>query len=80
MTTHDDLNRDLGRMEGTLHGMGDRLGKLEKIVSDGFDKLNQRLDVIEKRESERKGGFRVAHWIYGAATGLVAFLAAHFLK
>jgi tetrahydromethanopterin S-methyltransferase subunit G len=80
MTTHDDLNRDLGRMEGTLVGLGGRMDKLEQMVSDGFSKLNERLDVIERRESERKGGFRVAHWIYGAATGLIAFLAAHFLK
>ena len=63
MTTHDDLHRDLGRMEGAFGAMEDRLDKLEKMMSDGFQKLDERLARIESRESERKGAFQLGNWL-----------------
>lgn len=80
MTTHDDLHRDLGRMEGAFGAMEDRLDKLEKMVSDGFQKLDERLARIEERESERKGAFQLGNWLIGAACGFAAFIASYFLK
>lgn len=80
MTSHDDLHRDLGRMEGKADAMGERLDKLEKMVSDGFQKLDERLARIESRESERKGAFQLGNWLVGAACGMVAFIASYFLK
>ncbi len=80
MTSHDDLHRDLGRMEGKADAMGERLDKLEKMVSDGFKKLDERLARIEERESERKGAFQFGHWLFAGACGLIAFVASYFLK
>lgn len=80
MTTHDDLQRDMGRVEGTLDAMGTRLDRLEKLVTDGFKALNERLDAIEKRESERKGAWGVLVAVASAVGGCVAWLIQHFLK
>lgn len=80
MTSHDDLHRDIGRMEGKQDAMGARLDKLEKMVSEGFQKLDERLARIEDRESQRKGAFQLGHWLVGTIAGLVAFVASHFLK
>lgn len=76
MPTHDDLHRDIGRMEGRLDAMEDRLGKMEAVL----ERIDGRLAKIEGRESERKGAFALGHWLVGAVSGLVAFVAAHFLK
>ena len=78
MTTpsHFDLQRDLGRLEGRFAAVEDRLEKIDGAL----DRIDQRLARIEASEHQRKGAFSLAHWIYGAGTGLLAFLAAHFLK
>ena len=80
--THDDLNRALGRVEGSQDAMGDRLDRLGKMVSDGFSKVSgslddigTRLDVIEKRESERAGAFKLGNWLAGGIAGRIAFIA-----
>ena len=78
--THGDIQRDLGRMEGKTDAMGARLDRLEKAVADGFDRIDARLAKIEAAESQRSGAFKLGHWLFVAATGLVSFLAAHFWK
>ncbi len=78
--SRSDIHRDLGRMEGKSDAMGARMDRLERAVADGFEKLDIRLARIEEAESKRKGAFALGHWLVGAVSGLVAFVAAHFLK
>lgn len=75
-TTHTDLQRDLGRLEGRFAAVEDRLEKIDGAL----ERIDARLARIEKSESERKGSWTVVHWLYGAATGFAAFLASHFWK
>ena len=75
-TTHLDLQRDLGRMEGRLDAMDDRLSKIETIV----ERVDQRLARIEVTENQRQGAFRFGHWLFGAACAFVTFIASHLLK
>lgn len=74
--THADLMRDFGRMEGRFDAVEDHLEKIDTTL----ERIDQRLARIEQAEDQRKGAWSLGHWLYGAATGLAAFLAAHFLK
>lgn len=53
--SHDDLQRSLGRVEGNQRAMEQRMDRFEKLISEGFSRLEKRLADIESRESERKG-------------------------
>lgn len=61
-------------MEGKQDAMGERLDKLEKLVSEGFDKLDKRLARIEERETERKGAWKVIIAVAGGVSAVVATL------
>ncbi len=74
--THLDLQRDLGRLEGRFAAVEDRLEKIDGAL----ERIDQRLARIEATESQRKGAFALGHWLVGAVSGVVAFLAAHFWK
>lgn len=68
--THTDLHRDIGRMEGRLDGVDDRLSKIEAIA----ERIDGRLANLEARESERKGAWWtlvVIASIVGTLTGTV---------
>lgn len=82
---HDDLSRSLGRVEGNQDGFRERMDRFERLVEDGFekvegtlDKIDKRLATIELRESERKGAWRVIVFVSGVVsagvTGLIKFL------
>ena len=78
--SHNDLHRDIGRMEAGLEALKEIVSEGFKGTGDRLDKVEQRLAALEGQESERKGAFRLGHWLVGAISGLVAFVAAHFLK
>lgn len=78
--THGEIQRDLGRMEGKADAMGARLDRLEKIVTDGFDKIDERLARIEKTESERKGAWKVIVTVAGGVAGGVSAAVAVLIK
>lgn len=62
-------------MEGKQDAMGARLDRLESLVTEGFKSIQERLDKIDQRESERKGAWKT---IVGAASligGAVGWLA-----
>jgi len=80
--SHSELQRDVGRVEGTLGAMGDRLDKLEAAVDKGFDKvgaglekIDKRLAVIEARDAEKKGAWKVVVVVATAVSGVIAWLA-----
>lgn len=74
--SHTDLYLGLGKMEGRLDAVEDRLSKIETIA----ERIDTRLARIEAAESQRAGAFKLGHWLFAAATGFVAFIASHFLK
>lgn len=83
MTTHDDLERSLGRVEGNQQATRERMDRFEKLVSDGFsdvgDALNEiksRLGQIEARENERKGAWMV---LVGIASVVSSVLTGGFI-
>lgn len=81
MTTHVDLSRSLGKLEGEYSGMQNRMEKLESVVEKGFsdiqkglDKINSRLDQIDANDNERKGAWKVIATVSGIVSAVVAFL------
>ena len=79
---HDDLQRSLGRIEGKQSAMEERVGRFERLVSEGFEKvegalerIDKRLGEIEARESERKGTWRILATLGGMiGAGLTALI------
>jgi hypothetical protein len=85
--THDDLQRSLGRVEGSQSQLEARMDRFEKLVSDGFDKLegslsaiDQRLAAIEKKETERKGAWKVIVMVAGGVSAVVAAVIKLFIS
>lgn len=84
--THSDLQRDFGRMEGSVAAMKERMDHLEKTVADGFekvgaglDKIDKRLATIEAREAERKGAWKVIALVAGAVSAVVASVVKYLM-
>lgn len=76
--THDELQRDLGRVEGRIEAM--EAGRLARngVVDDRFDRIEAasetvRRDVAEMKEmlAQGKGGWRVI----AAAAGIFGMIA-----
>lgn len=85
-TSQDDLQRGLGRVEGNQGAMEARMDRFEKLVSDGFekvegslDKISSRLGQIEDRESERKGAWRVMAFVASLVSSIVAFVVTKLM-
>lgn len=85
--THDDLQRSLGRVEGSQSQLEARMDRFEKLVSDGFDKLegtlsaiDTRLAAIERKETERKGVWKVIVGIAGGVSAAVAVIAKYLIS
>lgn len=68
MTNHDDLHRDIGRMEGRLDAMEGRLEKMEVVL----ERIDSRLAKIEQHETERRGAWKVIVSVSGIVSALVA--------
>lgn len=75
-TTPDDLQRSLGRVEGTQRAMRDDLTKIEKTL----ETINQRLASIEARESERKGAWVVLVTVASLLSGVFGAVFSWWLK
>lgn len=60
------------------------MDRFEKLVTDGFDKIDKRLAKIETAETERKVERRFGAWIAGIVGGAAAFILefviSHFWK
>ncbi|MDE2103188.1 MAG: hypothetical protein KGL39_38435 [Patescibacteria group bacterium] len=76
-TSYDDLQRSLGRMEGHQNAMESRMDRLEQLVKDGFEKLEESVKSIHDdvadlkiRDGERKGTWK-AIAAFAAAVGTV---------
>lgn len=85
-TSHDDLQRSLGRMEGNQSSMEQRMDRFEKLVSDGFEKvetsletISKRLGAIESKEDQRKGAWAAITAIASVVSGVVAWVVSKLL-
>ena len=83
--THDELNRALGRVEGSQVAMEKRLDHLEKAVAEGFervgdgiDRIDKRLASIEAKEAERKGAWKVVAFVAASVSGAIAWVVNYF--
>lgn len=79
--SHDDLQRSLGRVEGNQSQLEARMDRFEKLVTDGFEKvegslaaIDKRLAAMEDKETERKGAWKVIVTVAGAVSAAVAAL------
>lgn len=89
--SYDDLNRSLGRVEGEVLAMKDRMDRLEAFIEETFREFRAALDRIEKKqdaqdaiENQRKGAFAVLWPIITAISAAVSIAATwlinHFFK
>ena len=74
--TNTDLQRDLGRMEGEIASVNQRLEKIDAVL----ERIDLRLARIEQAESQRKGAFSLGQWLVGAIGAGLALLVEHFWK
>lgn len=86
-TSHEDLQRSLGRVEGSQSQLEARMDRFEKLVTDGFDKLegslsaiDTRLAAMERKETERKGAWKVIVGVAGGVSAVVAALVKYLLS
>jgi hypothetical protein len=71
-----DLHRDLGRMEGRLDAVEDRLSKMEAVL----ERIDERTARLEATEQQRKGGWAVIALVASAISAGAAFIIQHFWK
>ena len=78
--TRTDLHRDIGRMEGRLDGMDERLGKIETIV----ERIDSRMAKLETKDNRRSGAWGVLELIGATVVmligGIGGTIIAHFWK
>lgn len=84
---HAEMQRSLGRVEGNQSAMEARMDRFEKLVTDGFEKVEDTLTAIEKRlaaietkETERKGAWKVIVAVAGVVSAVVAALVKSLLS
>jgi len=85
-STNNDLQRSLGRLEGSQEHMGLRMDKLEQAVEDGFEKLISKLDGIDTRikaiettEAQRSGAWKVIVPVVTVLSSVVTWLVSRFV-
>ena len=79
--THQDLSRELGRVETMQEALADRMDRFEKIVTDGFDKIDGKLDkfsdrlaALEASEQKRSGAWGASEKMLAAFGGIVLLI------
>lgn len=66
----------LGRHEAQLQALDERAERIESVVVQ----MNEKLDGLLSRESERKGERRVAGWLGGTVAGAAVSLLLGYLR
>ncbi len=52
-STHNDLQRSIGRVEGNQSAMETRMDRFEELVKDGFKDISAKLTSIDKLTNDR---------------------------
>ena len=66
--THDDINRSLGRVEGEMRAVHDRLDRLEAFFEESMREIKESLKRLETREDaqdaleQRRKGAAAVIW------------------
>jgi hypothetical protein len=86
-TSHEDINRAIGRIEGNQDGFRERMDRFEHMLSDGFhkvgaalEKIEDRLKQIENKEQQRGGAWKVICAIAAAVSGAIALIVSTVIK
>lgn len=76
--TNDMLAKDLYTLTGQFKGFESQMDELRSLVKDGFDKIDNRFDQLEKWKSEteaehfeRKGQRKTMSWMADLIKGIV---------
>lgn len=75
-TSHEDLNRSLGRMEGSLAAVESRLDRIDDVL----ERIEGRLAGLEQRESAVKGAWKTLTGIGALVGGAVAWALGFFVE
>jgi septal ring factor EnvC (AmiA/AmiB activator) len=67
-----DIHRDLGRMEGRLDAVEDRLSEMKAVL----ERIDERLAKIESAEAQRKGGLATLI----AASSVISLIAGWVIE
>ena len=78
--THDDIQRDIGRLEGKQDAMGQRLDRLEQMISEGFTEIRREIGELKTAENRRSGAFALGQWLAGLIGAGAALQEPHFWK
>jgi hypothetical protein len=71
-----DIHRDLGRMEGRLDAVEDRLNEMKVVL----ERIDARMARIEATEAQRKGGLAVLVGLSSAISLIAGWIINHFWK
>jgi septal ring factor EnvC (AmiA/AmiB activator) len=76
MMTPSDIHRDLGRMEGRLDAVEDRLSEMKAVL----ERIDERLAKIESAEAQRKGGLATLIAASSVISLIAGWVIEHFWK
>lgn len=62
-----EIARGLGRVEGRVQGIDERVGRLEDSVQKGFEAMRKQLAELAASDNRRKGALVVLSGIISAA-------------
>jgi septal ring factor EnvC (AmiA/AmiB activator) len=71
-----DIHRDLGRMEGRLDAVEDRLSEMKAVL----ERIDERLAKIESAEAQRKGGLATLIAASSVISLIAGWVIEHFWK
>jgi len=83
MATDDDVlqvQRDLGRLEGTVEAQGARIDELSVKMDAHAQTTAEKLDRIIATQEQQRGAKRLATWLAGLSGGGVVAAIVEFLK
>ena len=75
-TTHNDLHRDIGRMEGRLDAIEGAVAEIKADVQD----IKKALETLTKRDAERGAFEKAGVWLAGVIGAAIAIIIGHFWK
>lgn len=74
----DVIQRDFGRLEGTVEAQGERLDQLDAKIDANNTAANIKLDRIIAFQEQQKGAGRLGMWFAGGIGALVSLTVSLF--
>ena len=75
--THDDTRLQLGRVDGRLSALENRIDRHETYVVKELGAINDKLDRALLAQAQGAGAFRAVHWIVSALASVAAWVLGH---